>query len=515
MMGKVFRTDYMALLYSLYAAAHLFVDGIAASPEFIFKWGVLLFVYVVCRVIVSPTVFLCLIVAGGIYEAVLGVLQIAGAAETASPLFGITGSFFNPGPYAGFLAIAVLSALSLGAICLRKKIKWYRALFAACVISALFMALMMIVANSRASILALVGGILWYLLCKYKDKVNWKHLLIGGVILSMVVVGLYLYRKGSANGRLLIWRVSADMVLDAPLFGHGIGSFDKEYIIWQGEYFRENPNSGYVQVAGYTKFPYNEFIHISAEQGAVGLVLLILMIFAVFYNNRKSKEYGAYLDSIIVGWMVFACFSYPAEVFLLKGVFAGLLGLSGRSDDEKSRVKYVFLGVAVVAVAFLGIEAHKWKREKREMMRVVAMMDRKKIGKEELADYVKENLDKLRREQYVYDRCVLGLSALCKDADEVEEYLDYVSVSCLNYCAIGDLYRRDGQLGVAEDYYLRAHNMIPTMITPMSALFKMYRDNGDSLKAEAYARKVLELPVKIENTKTIKARREAEGYMSR
>ncbi|MBO5920070.1 MAG: hypothetical protein J6Q34_06240 [Bacteroidales bacterium] len=136
MMGKLFRTDYMALLYCLYAAGHLLVGGAAASPEFIFKWGALLLAYIVCRVIVSPTVFICLIVAGGIYEAVLGVLQIAGAAEIASPLFGITGSFFNPGPYAGFLAIAVLSALSLGVICLRKKIKWYRTLFAVCVISA-------------------------------------------------------------------------------------------------------------------------------------------------------------------------------------------------------------------------------------------------------------------------------------------------------------------------------------------------------------------------------------------
>ena len=197
----------------------------------------------------------------------------------------------------------------------------------------------------------------------------------------------------------------------------------------------------------------------------------------------------------------------------MKGVFAGLLGLSGRSDDEKSRVKYVFLGVAVVAVAFLGIEAHKWKREKREMMRVVAMMDRKKIGKEALADYVKDNLDKLRREQYVYDRCVLALCALSRDADEVEGYLDYVSVSCLNYCAIGDLYRRDAQFDVAEDYYLRAHNMIPTMITPVSALFRMHRDKGESTKAEVYARKVLELRVKIENTKTIKAKREAERYL--
>lgn len=39
MMGKVFRTDYMALLYCLYAVCHLLVGGAAVSPEFFFKCG--------------------------------------------------------------------------------------------------------------------------------------------------------------------------------------------------------------------------------------------------------------------------------------------------------------------------------------------------------------------------------------------------------------------------------------------------------------------------------------------
>ena len=72
------------LLYCLYAVCHLLVGG-AVSPEFFFKWGALLLVYMACRVVVPPTVFLCLVAAGGMYEAALGVLQIVGAVETASP----------------------------------------------------------------------------------------------------------------------------------------------------------------------------------------------------------------------------------------------------------------------------------------------------------------------------------------------------------------------------------------------------------------------------------------------
>ena len=84
-MGKLFKIDYMVLLYCLYAAVRILVSGTSVSPEFCFKWGALLLVYVFCRTVVPPTVFLCLISIGGIYEAVLGVLQIVGVARTASP----------------------------------------------------------------------------------------------------------------------------------------------------------------------------------------------------------------------------------------------------------------------------------------------------------------------------------------------------------------------------------------------------------------------------------------------
>ena len=44
------------------------------------------------------------IIGWGVYEAIYGCLQLYGYAESNNYLYKLTGSFQNPGPYAGFLA---------------------------------------------------------------------------------------------------------------------------------------------------------------------------------------------------------------------------------------------------------------------------------------------------------------------------------------------------------------------------------------------------------------------------
>ena len=56
------------------------------------------------------------------YESVLGILQIVGMAESNNYLFSCTGTFNNPGPFGGFLAIGL--CVSLAEILLKKRRSW-------------------------------------------------------------------------------------------------------------------------------------------------------------------------------------------------------------------------------------------------------------------------------------------------------------------------------------------------------------------------------------------------------
>ena len=65
----------------------------------------------------------------------------------------------------------------------------------------------------------------------------------------------------------------------------------------------------------------------------------------------------------------------------------------------------------------------------------------------------------------------------------------------------------------AEEYFTQAHYMVPTMITPVYEMFRMYVAKGDCQKADVYARKVLEVPIKVENTKTLRAKWDANQFL--
>jgi hypothetical protein len=48
-----------------------------------------------------------LLLAWGVKEAVLGLLQVYGYEASNHLLYALTGSFYNPGPYSGFLAMCL------------------------------------------------------------------------------------------------------------------------------------------------------------------------------------------------------------------------------------------------------------------------------------------------------------------------------------------------------------------------------------------------------------------------
>ena len=51
------------------------------------------------------------LIAFGVKEAVLGLLQVYGYEVSNHSLYALTGSFYNPGPYSGFLAMCLPLAL--------------------------------------------------------------------------------------------------------------------------------------------------------------------------------------------------------------------------------------------------------------------------------------------------------------------------------------------------------------------------------------------------------------------
>lgn len=117
----------------------------------------------------------------------------------------------------------------------------------------------------------------------------------------------------------------------------------------QSEYFAENPQSPFLDVAGNNHRAFNEFIRVGCEQGAVGLLLAGGFLLSLFGKSRA----GRFRDPIrggILALLVFSFFSYTSDIYPLKFYYALLPGLLRLRPLRTATVPAVGRGVAVALV---------------------------------------------------------------------------------------------------------------------------------------------------------------------
>jgi len=336
-------------------------------------------------------VFCFLIILTGLAEAIWGLMQLYGFRPSQHNLFKLTGSFFNPGPYAGYLAVVFPLALRyfLAREGLRTKPvltdgfkirtavdfiipfiqKWLSGITCTAII------LVLPVAMSRASWLAAIAGSIVVIagqwsgtktLIKIFSKPATKGLKIFVSILVFCVImatfaGMYYLKKDSADGRLLMWKVSLSAIVQHPL-GVGLGHFPNAYGEAQAACFASgNATETEEYVAGNPEYGFNEFLQIAIESGIAALLLFIGMLVCAFRGLIKSKEWG--VTGSLVALLVFACFSYPFSVLPFLTVFVFLLAISGSTrmtqiermttDENKKSVLIRLIRVIRVPISCL------------------------------------------------------------------------------------------------------------------------------------------------------------------
>jgi len=130
------------------------------------------------------------------------------------------------------------------------------------------------------------------------------------MILFLITLGTG--KIDSAKGRLLIWKVSLQMLPDALPFGFGYGGFEKYYMNYQADYFRHHTDSAYAMLADNTSTPFNEYLHLVIDYGLIGLSILVVLIilYVRWYNKCSSnRRYASLCSMLSIG--ILAMYSYP------------------------------------------------------------------------------------------------------------------------------------------------------------------------------------------------------------
>lgn len=139
----------------------------------------------------------------------------------------------------------------------------------------------------------------------------------------------------SINTRFLIWKNTLQMIKDKPLLGSGIGTFKMNYLDYQAEFFKDNPD--YIKYYTFPKEAHNEYLQIGSELGLLGLGLFIAIIF-IFYStvlnflkkeqNSKNKLVCWGLIMGISCFLIHSLFCFPLHVPALGSTFFTIIGLT-------------------------------------------------------------------------------------------------------------------------------------------------------------------------------------------
>lgn len=271
-------------------------------------------------------------------ESLICLGQYAGWLNSNNKYFTVTGTCSNPNITAMFMAMT----LPLGIVLLNSgKIKTNRIIYA--LTGIILIALLLL--KCRTAIIGGALGIAVFLALKYKLLAWVKNRKNRAALLLLVITGLgmalflgkliYTTKQASADGRKLIWKVSAGMIVEKPLSGYGYGFFEQQYNLSQARYIANGQvTPAELEHAGHVNMAYNEFLENAVEGGLPGLLLFLAMLLSVIlipvekmikplqeqenkpltkkvtkYKNEAGELNASYLIAAYAGIIVFCCMS--------------------------------------------------------------------------------------------------------------------------------------------------------------------------------------------------------------
>jgi len=510
--------------------------------------------------------------------AVMGLMQLYGMIPSKHNLFSITGPFHNPGPFSGWIVAALPLALSyaLGLYGNKNEAEdefrivklwkveasiavsycWYirNIVLTLSIVTIAAIVLVLPPAASRASWIA--GAVAVIAVILYHNSLSdWrksicvkikalgaytKTLVVAGVLIFILVsaFGLYILKKESVDGRLLVWRVTATLIGERPLTGHGADSFTREYMQAQADWFGSGRGTAaQVDRAGSPNYVFNELLGLWLEKGLIAVALALLCLYALL-NPRSTPSSAPVPQSVkdstrlksneivfadplkeasitgikgaLIATLTFSLFSYPFDLapFILQVVASSALLAAYSKQVLVIRGKSIKLIVVPVAILILLMplkifqqrkEYYNAMKEWQEAHRLYTM----KAHDASILTYGRALADLSEDGLFLqmYGKALSQAGSYARSNEVLDMAGDYLSSQIISLTR-GDNHKALGNIREAEESYLNALDMMPGMLFPRYQLFMLYAESGQKERAAQVAGEILSMPVRIKTTAT-------------
>ena len=564
---KIFSLTKTDLILAVYGIYMLIRFRYPLEKEYLFTAFSIVCIYLYFRNFPGKYFIwlLFLLPIAAIVQIICGIMQFTMPWQNISH---ITGIFFNTGLFGGFAALGLCVCVGMILFPCSCKRHFKYIIFAISVVFGIILAVQVYASGSRASWLAASGAILFLLVfqnannaksanlrkhyisqkqrCKnfICDNLRFLRYLRSScltryfiIVCSVVLLAfsskhLYDLKKDSADCRLIIGRISLEMVKQAPLFGSGISGFRAEYLNYQADYFRENSDSPYSIYADDIDTPFNEFLKILIEQGFIGLLLFGCALYCLF-GKRTSKPVIPRLtlnpfgkdttyqgiagqarndtQSIILFILLFGLFSYPFDKLPFVALFVCFIAGLSQTEKPVFTVKWGFRMTLIALCLISGIivwEAYSYSTSCRMWNKALVQFSYDK----------EESLSQLEKLYPVLENNPVFLTTYGKALGFGEHYAEATPVlekaverlpNSISYIELGKSYEAAGFSNKALECWEHAGFMVPVRFTPLYLTMKLYFKNGEYEKAKEYAGRLLAKKIKIDSPEIDGMKREA------
>lgn len=466
----------------------------------------------------------------GLVEAVWGMQQLHGYAYSNHSLFRLTGSFFNPGPYSGYLAVVL-------PVCLWAALKFQKGMHYFAWICAGAILIVLPAGMSRSAWMAAVVACGWVY---WTERIGWEKakaayiryknatipfIAIVAILAGCAIAGVYGMKRDSADGRLLMWKVTGKAIAGQPLAGTGLGGFPAAYAEAQGEYFATGTATGQEkQVAGCPEYAFNEYLQIGLEQGIGGLIVFVLWLGSIGYYGIRNRQHGAVGG--VLALAVFAVSSYPLQLpsFWMILVFLGAICVTKDGTQARSSALSVSSAYPITIISLLSLASvclfilQKGQYEVYKRWGRMQMVYNNKAYESVSEDY-KDLHDKLKHKpEFLFEEAqCLSKTGRYAEAIRVLERAKRLSGDPMIRYMIAKNRQATGDYREAERELLHAIGILPERLYPYYLLAKLYAEpafyQADKFRAAAGA--VLTKEPKVESSAIREMRTEIKKILEK
>ncbi|MEO7445869.1 MAG: O-antigen ligase family protein [Ferruginibacter sp.] len=396
------------------------------------------------------------------------------------------------------------------------------------IILILLSVILLALTNGRAGWIGFILALV-YIAYQYQPILRIKKVIIFLALSLIILLGFLLssYKSDSSGGRILIYKISGEILKENWLWGIGHGQFKVQYNLYQAKYFAfHNIDSKEAMLADNSYYAFNDYFQVFIENGVIGFLILGAILFFLYiqFKNTKTNNDNKHLFIASIASLICivtgSFFSYPLHVFplMVQAILCVAL-LNSFPTSYKFQVclpekLIIFSKVILVLISVLLLihysfyVNYKIKSDHAFKLKRIGYKHKSlKIYQELNKSYIREgNALYLYAQQLYYSNQLLPAKMVLKDAKNIYSSNEVYKLSA---SIENELYNFEQ----AEKDYKTAIYMVPNRMAGRNNLLDFYLERKDTTQAIYWANSIVNMPVKIPSQRTKNMKQKANEIL--